>query len=61
LLQRLNREFVRALNARDVKEKVTAQGNFVIGDTPEQFGAYIREEFEKWGRVVKQANIKARG
>jgi tripartite-type tricarboxylate transporter receptor subunit TctC len=61
IVQRLNREFVRALNAPDVKEKVIAQGNFVIGDTPEQFGAYIREEYEKWGRVVKQANIKVGG
>ena len=59
LVQRLNRDFVRAVNAPDVKEKVVALGNFVIGDTPEQFAAYIREEFEKWGRVVKQANIKA--
>ena len=30
----------------------------VIGDTPEQFAAYIRAESEKWARVVKQANIK---
>jgi len=30
----------------------------VIGDTPEQFGAYIRAESEKWARVVKQGNIR---
>jgi tripartite-type tricarboxylate transporter receptor subunit TctC len=58
VLARLNREIVRAVNAPDVKEKVIAQGNFVIGDTPEQFGAYIRSEYDKWARVVKQANIK---
>ncbi len=61
IVLRLNREFARALNSPDVKERVNALGNFVIGDTPEQFGVYIREEFEKWGRVVKQANIKAAG
>ena len=54
----LNREIVRAINLPDIKEKVIAQGNFVIGDTPEQFAAYIRAESEKWQRVVKQANIK---
>lgn len=54
----LNREIVRVLNLPDVKEKVVAQGNFVIGDTPEQFGAFIRAESDKWARVVKQANIK---
>jgi tripartite-type tricarboxylate transporter receptor subunit TctC len=58
IVNRLNRELVRAVRAPDVAEKVIAQGNFVIGDTPEQFGAYIRTESEKWGRVVKQAKIK---
>lgn len=58
IVNRLNRELVRAVRAPDVAEKVIAQGNFVIGDTPEQFGAYIRSEWEKWGRVVKQAKIK---
>jgi predicted methyltransferase len=42
----------------DIKEKVIAQGNFVIGDTAEQFAAYIRAESEKWARVVKQGNIR---
>jgi len=58
IVNRLNRELVRAVKAPDVVEKVVAQGNFVIGDTPEQFGGYIRTESEKWGRVVKQAKIK---
>jgi len=58
IVNRLNREIVRAINLPDVKEKVIAQGNFVIGDTPEQFAAFIRAESDKWARVVKQANIK---
>lgn len=58
IVNRLNRELVRAVRSPDVTEQVVAQGNFVIGDTPEQFGAFIGTEWEKWGRVVKQANIK---
>jgi len=58
VVMRLNRDLVRALNSPDVKPKVEAQGNFVIGDTPEQFAAYIRSEFDKWGNVVKQASIR---
>ena len=57
-VDRLNRELVRAIRMPDVTEKVAAQGNFVIGDTPEQFGNYIRADFEKWGRVVREARIK---
>ena len=58
IVERLNREIVRALNLPDVKEKVAAQGNDIIGDTPEAFGKFIRAESGKWGRVVKQAGIR---
>jgi len=58
IVERLNQGMVRALNAADVKEKVVAQGNDIIGDAPEAFAKFIRAEFEKWGRVVKQAGIK---
>ena len=58
VVDRLNREFVRAIKMPDVVEKVAAQGNFVIGDTPEQFGAYIRADSDKWARVVREAKIK---
>ena len=58
IVNRLHREIVRVINLPDVKEKVIAQGNFVIGDTPEQFAAFIRAESDKWARVVRQANIK---
>ncbi len=58
VVNQLNREIVRAIGQPDVKERIFAQGNFVIGDTPEQFAAFIRAESEKWGRVVKQGNIK---
>jgi tripartite-type tricarboxylate transporter receptor subunit TctC len=58
VVQRLNQALVDAVKAPEVVEKVTALGNFVIGDTPEQFTRYIRAESDKWARVVKQANIK---
>ena len=58
IVDRLNRELVRAIKMPDVVEKVAAQGNFVIGDTPDQFAAYIKADSEKWARVVKEAKIK---
>ena len=58
IVNRLNREMVQAINSPDVAGKIVALGNYVIGDTPEQFGAFIRAEWDKWGRVVKLGNIK---
>jgi tripartite-type tricarboxylate transporter receptor subunit TctC len=59
IVNRLHRELVRVLNFPDVKEKILAQGNYVVADTPEQFAAFMHTESEKWARVLKQANIKA--
>jgi tripartite-type tricarboxylate transporter receptor subunit TctC len=58
IAERLNREIVRGLNLPDVKEKVAAQGNEVIGDSPDAFAKFIRAESDKWGKVVRQAGIK---
>ena len=58
VVARLNRDIVRVLQLPDVRSRVEGLGNYVIGDTPAEFGTYIRAETEKWARVVKQAGIK---
>jgi tripartite-type tricarboxylate transporter receptor subunit TctC len=30
-----------------------------VGSTPEEFGAYVRSEIDKWANLVKVANMKA--
>ena len=59
IVLRLNREIVDILKQKDVEEKLTQQGAIPVGDTPEQFGAYIAVEMRKWGAIVKSVNIKA--
>jgi tripartite-type tricarboxylate transporter receptor subunit TctC len=54
----LHRELVRAFNAPDVKAQVTATGSYIAADTPEEFAAFIRAENQKWGKVIRDANIK---
>ncbi len=49
----LNREIVKALQAREVRERLTLSGAEIVGDTPEQFTARIKAEITKWGDVVK--------
>jgi tripartite-type tricarboxylate transporter receptor subunit TctC len=55
----LHRELVRAYNAPDIRDQVTQTGSYVAADTPEQFAAFIKAEKEKWGKVIKDAKIKA--
>jgi tripartite-type tricarboxylate transporter receptor subunit TctC len=59
IVMRLNREIVDILKLPDVAEKLNQQGALPVGDTPEQFASYIKDEIAKWGAVVRSANIKA--
>jgi tripartite-type tricarboxylate transporter receptor subunit TctC len=47
------------LKQKDVADMLNQQGALPVGDTPEQFAAYVKAEINKWGAVVKSANIKA--
>jgi len=58
IIARLHRETVKALAAPDVREKLIAEGAEPVGSTPEEFRVYIRAEIEKWGRVVRAADIR---
>jgi len=58
IISRLHAESVKALNRPDVKERLGATGLEPIGSTPEQFGAHIRSEIEKWGKIVKATGLR---
>ncbi len=59
ILERWNRELVKALNAPDVKEQLAKHFLEPSPGTREELAAYIRQEYDNWGRVVKKANIQA--
>jgi tripartite-type tricarboxylate transporter receptor subunit TctC len=58
IIDRLNAEIGKILAMPDVKEKLALQGIDVAGGTPEQFGAYMRAEFPKWGGLVKDSGTQ---
>jgi tripartite-type tricarboxylate transporter receptor subunit TctC len=53
IVSRLNGEIRRILALQDVKERLAAQGAETITSTPQEFGAYVKTETEKWAKVVK--------
>ncbi|HEV7820182.1 MAG TPA: tripartite tricarboxylate transporter substrate binding protein [Burkholderiales bacterium] len=55
----LNAEIVRAMQTADVKELLFKQGLEVHTSTPAEFGAYMKSEFDKWAKVIKDAGISA--
>jgi tripartite-type tricarboxylate transporter receptor subunit TctC len=58
VLDILHREIVKAYNAPEVKKQVLETGSEVVGDTPEEFAAFVRAESAKWSKVIRDANIK---
>ena len=58
IVDKLNREIVKVLQAPDVKEKLAAMGADVIGNSPEEFALVIRAEIPKWQKVVRESGAK---
>jgi tripartite-type tricarboxylate transporter receptor subunit TctC len=59
LLAKISTDVSKALQDQGLRDKITALSAAVVGDTPEQFGATLRADSEKWARVIREANIKA--
>ncbi|TAN47565.1 MAG: tripartite tricarboxylate transporter substrate binding protein, partial [Betaproteobacteria bacterium] len=59
IVERLNREIVRALGSPEVKELLAKQGLEPRPSTPEELARTMEREYATWGRVVKEAKITA--
>ena len=58
IIDRLNHEMVKLLKSPEVRDRLIADGTDPAPTTPEEFGAYIKSETEKWTKVIKAAGIK---
>jgi tripartite-type tricarboxylate transporter receptor subunit TctC len=58
IVERLNTEITRAANAPEMRDSWAKQGAVSMSMSPEEFGRYIREDIEKWARVVKISGAK---
>lgn len=59
VVSRLNQSLVKILAEPELKQRLISTGNEPVGDTPEQFDAFIRSEIPKWAKVIREAHIKA--
>lgn len=58
IIERIHGATVRTLNAPDVRERLQGLGADPVGNTPEQYAAFMKSEIAKWGKVIKAAGIK---
>jgi tripartite-type tricarboxylate transporter receptor subunit TctC len=59
VVDRLNRELVKVLRMPQAADLLHKQGVEPEPGTPEQLAAYMKREYDTWGKVVKKAGVKA--
>jgi len=57
IVQKLNAEFIRAMNVPEVRKVIESSGYLVVGSTPAELDAHLRAEIARWGTVVKAAGV----
>jgi len=58
VIRRINADVLKVIRSPEFVEHLKAEGSDPVGDSPEQFAAFLREETAKWNKVIKFANIK---
>jgi tripartite-type tricarboxylate transporter receptor subunit TctC len=58
IVARLNAEVVKLMNAPDTRARLAKVELEAAPSTPAELGKFVREESEKWARVIKDANIR---
>ena len=59
VVTKLSREIVAILAQPEMRERLSKEGAEPIGSSPEEFGAYMKAEIAKWGKVIRAAKIQA--
>jgi tripartite-type tricarboxylate transporter receptor subunit TctC len=58
-VNKLNKEINSGLADPKIKARLEEMGYIVLANSPSEFGKLIADETEKWGKVIRTANIKA--
>ncbi len=58
IIRRLQEETTRALGSTDIRADAVTFGWVIGGNSPEAFGAYVREDMARWDKIIRAANIK---
>jgi tripartite-type tricarboxylate transporter receptor subunit TctC len=59
VVARLQQDIAKVLAMPEISRKLVQDGLEPVGNTPEQFREFLVADKAKWGRIIKQANVKA--
>jgi len=58
VIAKLNADVLKVIRSPELMEKLRAEGSDPVGNTTDQYAAFLRDEIVKWAKVIKFANIK---
>ena len=58
VLAKLSREIARIIKLPDMSEKLSGQGAIPVGNTSDEFAAFVKREMNTWGKVAQQVGLK---
>jgi tripartite-type tricarboxylate transporter receptor subunit TctC len=59
IVEKLSAEVARIVRLPDVAQRFQLDGAEAVGSTPQEFAAFLNAETRKWGKVIRDAGIKA--
>ena len=57
IVERLNKEIVAVVKSKELQDRFNSEAVIPAGNTPEEFSAHIKSEFERMGRVIREAKV----
>jgi tripartite-type tricarboxylate transporter receptor subunit TctC len=58
IITRIHQEIAKGFNSAETRGRLERDGNEVVTSTPEEFDAFFRAQMTKWGKVIRDANIR---
>jgi tripartite-type tricarboxylate transporter receptor subunit TctC len=59
IVERLHSEVAKILRSPEVRRELTALGAEPVGDTPDEFGAFLKADMARWGRIIQENGIRS--
>jgi tripartite-type tricarboxylate transporter receptor subunit TctC len=59
IIGRLSEEMRKSLTKPETRERMGQRGAVIIGDTPAEFAAFLKKDYERWQQVIKVSGVKA--
>jgi len=59
IVNRLSEEMRKSLAKPETRARMKTLGALVVGDTPSEFAAFLKKDYERWARVIKASGVTA--